>query len=229
MPGETLAAVAGVVANRTRAAFCDSLLDGRSWSLSQLADAAGVSLPTASEHATVLVAAGLCREHRRGRSRRLALADARVAGCLEELASLAGPRQTGGRTLAAVSKRQALARGRTCYDHLAGRLGAAITDALHERGVLDTAFAFTPFGREWFADHFAGPIAPGRRPLTRSCLDWTERRSHLAGAAGARVCTVLFERRWIERIGTDRAVVPTAEGAEGIGRLLGCDVSGDSR
>ncbi|MBB4933948.1 DNA-binding transcriptional ArsR family regulator [Lipingzhangella halophila] len=221
MSAEGIADVAGVLANRTRAAFCDALLDGRPWSVSQLARKGGVSLSTASEHATVLVQAELCREHRQGSSRYLQLADPRVAACLEDLASLVEPRPVAARTLRAASKSQALARGRTCYDHLAGRLGVAITEALRDRGVLDATLAVTPAGLEWMATHLDGPVPAGRRPLSRTCLDWTERRPHLAGAAGARLCAVLFDRRWIRRIGADRAVVLTSEGEERLTDLLG--------
>ncbi|GAA2786655.1 ArsR/SmtB family transcription factor [Saccharopolyspora taberi] len=220
MSAEGIATTAGALANGTRAAFCDALLDGRAWSLSELARHAGVSMPTASEHATVLVQAGLCREDRRGRSRYIELADERVAACIEELASLAPHRPAPASGLKAVTKREALARGRTCYDHLAGRLGVAVTDALRNLGVLDETLAVSPEGLGWIERNLDGPVATGRRPLARQCLDWTERRPHLAGAAGAHICRALFERRWIRRAGAGRAVAVTPEGAERLAELL---------
>ncbi|MQA04551.1 MAG: helix-turn-helix domain-containing protein [Streptosporangiales bacterium] len=221
MTAEGLSAVASVLANRTRAEFCNALMDGQAWSVSRLAREAGVALPTASEHVTALVAAGLCTEHRRGRSRYVELAGPRVAACLEDLAALTEPRPAVLRSLKAVSRRDALARGRTCYDHLAGRLGVAVSEALRTRGVLDARLAVTPDGLEWIAEHLGGPVVAGRRPLSRSCLDWTERRPHLAGAAGAHLCSAFFAQHWIRRIGTSRAVRLTPDGEQALHALLG--------
>src|SRR5262249_16295970 len=153
-----------------------------------------VAASTASEHLTKLVAGGLLTEWRQGRHRCVSLAGSHVAELLEDLSGrLEGPtaRPT---SLRAASTSAALARARTCYDHLAGRLGVAVADAMADMGVLDE-FALTERGREWFATALdASDLdGPGRRPLVRVCLDWTERRPHLAGLAGARVCTRLFE------------------------------------
>jgi hypothetical protein len=115
-------------------------------------------------------------------------------------------------------------RARTCYDHLAGALGVALTDALCAEGILSAEeLALTEHGAarlRRFGIDLAGLQAP-RRPLTRSCLDWSERRPHLAGALGAALCQQLIERRWIIRMPEPRIVQLTPSGRDGLSRTLG--------
>ncbi|GAB4053264.1 ArsR/SmtB family transcription factor [Catellatospora paridis] len=226
-----LARLAALFADGTRAAFLLALLDGRAWTLGELARQAGVAPSTASEHVDLLVAGGLLAQERQGRHRYLRLAGAHTAQLVEDLAGYGGPPVARPATLRASAAAAALARGRTCYDHLAGRLGVALTDAMIERGLLqrDTGFALTPDGVRWFAESLdVGDELSGgsRRPVARPCLDWTERRHHLAGAGGAVLCDRLLARRWVERIGTGRAVRPTPDGVRALRELLGVDVSG---
>ncbi|MBO0513641.1 ArsR/SmtB family transcription factor, partial [Streptomyces beijiangensis] len=131
MAARELASFAALLADETRAGFCLALLDGRAWTAGELARSAGVAASTASEHLGKLIAGGLLAEERQGRHRYVRLADARVAHLVEELAAYAGegPGGAAPRGLRAVNAQAALARGRTCYDHLAGRLGIAITEA----------------------------------------------------------------------------------------------------
>lgn len=225
MTAAALAALAGLLADRTRAAFCLALLDGRAWTAGELAAHAGVAAPTASGHLDKLISGGLLRERRQGRHRYVELAGPGVAQLIEELTAALPPgqRPTGMR---AVHASAALARGRTCYDHLAGRLGVAVTDALTGRGLLQqrNGFALTDAGRDWLVGVLgAAPerLAGGRRPLARGCLDWTERRPHLAGVAGAVVCQAFLDRGWIARVGHGRAVRPTPAGVTALHDLLG--------
>ncbi|MFD9317538.1 ArsR/SmtB family transcription factor, partial [Streptomyces sp. NPDC060053] len=135
-----LAALAGLVADETRAACLLALLDGRAWTAGELARHAGVAPSTLSEHLGKLVGGGLLAEERQGRHRYVRLADTRVAQLVEDLAGQVAPRRAHRpRTLRAASAGSAMARGRTCYDHLAGRLGIAVTDALTAHGLLSTA------------------------------------------------------------------------------------------
>ncbi|MBL1107669.1 winged helix-turn-helix transcriptional regulator [Streptomyces sp. 5-8] len=224
-----LAALAGLIADRTRAACLLALLDGRAWTAGELARHAGVAASTLSEHLGKLVAGGLLAEERQGRHRYVRLAGARVAQLVEDLAAqvpAAAVRQAP-RTLRESSAGAAMARGRTCYDHLAGRLGIAVTDALTLRGLLrqDTGFALTDAGVEWFGTAGIALDLSGRRPLARACLDWTERRPHLAGTAGAALCRHALDAGWCVRVGSGRAVKVTADGERVLSDLLG--VSGD--
>lgn len=221
-----LAALAGLLADDTRARFCLALLDGRAWTATELARHAGVAASTASGHLNLLVAGGLLAEERQGRHRYVRLANVGAAEIIESLACLAPPSASGRtapRSLSAASRRQAMTRARTCYDHLAGALGVSITDAMTERGLLDwdQGLALTASGGAWLArlDITLPPAA--RRLPVRSCLDWTERRPHLAGSAGAALCAHAFRAGWITRIGTGRAVMLTDAGRSALQRHLG--------
>lgn len=220
-----LAALAGLIADRTRAACLLALLDGRAWTAGELARHAGVAASTLSEHLGKLVAGGLLTEERQGRHRYVRLADARVAQVVEDLAAQvpAAVVRRPPRSLREASAGAAMARGRTCYDHLAGRLGIVLTDALTRRGLLrqDTGFALTDAGVEWFGAAGAPLDLGGRRPLARACLDWTERRPHLAGAAGAALCRRALEAGWCVRVGSGRAVAVTPSGERVFSDLLG--------
>jgi len=227
---EGVAAFAGLIADPTRAAFCLALLDGRAWTAGELARHAGVAASTATEHLNRMLAGGLVVERRQGRHRYVELAGPDVAHLVEDLAARAPSVSVRPTTLRAATATAALARGRTCYDHLAGRLGVAVTDALAGQGLLDRdgGLALTAAGRAWLGtrlDVEAADLRSGRRPLARACLDWTERRPHLAGLAGARVCERLLARRWIVRIGSGRAVRVTPGGATALRDLLGLDAA----
>ncbi|MEU5870385.1 helix-turn-helix transcriptional regulator [Glycomyces sp. NPDC047369] len=227
--GTRLAEVAAVLADPTRATFCVALLDGRAWTAGELARTAGVSAPTATGHLHRLVDSGLCTERRQGRHRYVQLADPETAALVESLAGhfpAAAP-PTGLRASAASA---ALARGRTCYDHLAGRLGVAVTDAMTGRGLLDrdAGFALSDKGRDWMTAGLGVDTAAwsrSRRPAAKECLDWTERRSHLAGLAGAAVCARFLEAGWIRRVGSTRAVRLTDAGVAALDGLLGLDAA----
>ncbi len=156
------------MADETRAGFLLALLDGRAWTAGELARRAGVAASTASEHLGKLVTGGLLTEERQGRHRYVRLADARVAQLVEDLVARTGPATAElPRTLRESSAGSAMARGRTCYDHLAGRLGIALTDALTVRGLLrqDTGFALTDAGLRWFAASAIDLDRTARRPL----------------------------------------------------------------
>ncbi|MET8960776.1 winged helix-turn-helix domain-containing protein [Streptomyces sp. NPDC004074] len=222
-----LAGFAALIADETRAACLLALLDGRAWTAGELARHAGVAPSTLSEHLGKLVTGGLLAEERQGRHRYVRLADARLAHLVEDLAAQVAPDAVAGRprTLREASAGSAMARGRTCYDHLAGRLGTAVTDALTARGLLrqDTGFALTDAGLVWFDTAGIGLDRRGRRPLVRACLDWTERRPHLAGVAGAALCRHALDAGWCVRIGSERAVRVTTAGERALSELLDID------
>jgi DNA-binding transcriptional ArsR family regulator len=206
--GQELAAWARMLADGTRATVCVALLDGRAWTATELARVAKVSRPTISEHLNLLVDGGLLTEVRQGRHRYVKLAGPDTAELIEGLAALAPRRTEVAHSLAAVSKRDAFARARTCYDHLAGKLGVALADAMTERGLLDWSdgIALTPSGKAWLGD-LGIVVEPRRgRPAVRSCLDVTERRPHLAGAVGAALCAHALRQGWVHHIPGGRAL-----------------------
>jgi DNA-binding transcriptional ArsR family regulator len=228
--GRDLAALAGLLADDTRATFCMALLDGRAWTAGELARHAGVAASTASEHLTRLVAGGILRERRQGRHRYVALADAGVAQMLEDLTARLEPAGQRPQTLRAVSSAAALSCARTCYDHLAGRLGVAIADAMTRKGLVDqrAGVALTGAGETWLRRELAidaAALRGGPRPLLRVCVDWTERRPHLAGSAGAQICRRLQECGWVRRIETGRAMRVTPAGRTALRDLLEIDTA----
>jgi DNA-binding transcriptional ArsR family regulator len=224
---EALARLSGLLADETRAAFCLALFDGRAWTAGELARHAGVARSTASEHLDRLVEGGLLSERRQGRHRYVELADAGVAELLEGLMARLAPDGERPRTFRAVAIADALARARTCYDHLAGRLGVAVTDAMTRKGLLELGdgVALTSAGADWLGA--LGVDVPElrhrSRPLVRVCLDWTERRPHLAGSAGAQICSRFQANGWVRRIGDGRALLVTPTGHTALRELLEID------
>jgi DNA-binding transcriptional ArsR family regulator len=221
---ESVASFAGLLADRSRAAMCLALLDGRAWTATELARHAGIGRPTATEHLNALVQAGLLAEERQGRHRYVRLADVEIAQLLEELSAIAGQPERPV-SLRAVQAGHHLAAARTCYDHLAGTLGVTLYDALVARRLIavEAGLVLTTAGRTWFTE-LAGAEAlrpRGSRPLLRTCLDWTERRTHLGGALGAVLCQQLLERGWVIRTRDYRAISVTTAGSRALEDSLG--------
>ncbi len=220
---ESVAGFAALLADRSRAAMCLALLDGRAWTAAELAGQAGIGRSTATEHLNQLVSAGLLTEERQGRHRYLTLAGPQIAQLIEDLALAAG-QPAAARSLRTVRAAEDLSAARTCYDHLAGALGVRLFDGMVAAGLLcaDGGLAITAAGRSWFAE-LAGPDAlrtTTARPLVRSCLDWTERRHHLGGALGAVLHQQLAQRGWLSRRPGSRAVRVTAAGQLALDDLL---------
>jgi DNA-binding transcriptional ArsR family regulator len=209
--GQELADWARMLADATRATVCLALLDGRAWTATELARVAKVSRPTISEHLNLLVDGGLLTEVRQGRHRYLKLAGPETAELIEGLAAVAPRRTEVLNSLAAVSKRDAFARARTCYDHLAGKLGVALAEAMTERGLIDWSdgVVLTPEGSAWLADLGVTVERRRGRPALRSCLDVTERRPHLAGAVGAALCEHALRQGWVSHLTGTRALKVT--------------------
>ena len=227
-----LAAVAQALANRARATMILALLDGRAWTLTELATAAQVARPTASEHLDMLVAVGLVGEVRQGRHRYVRITDGTTAETIEALAALTERIQPPAPTLRAQRADQAMREGRSCYRHLAGRLGVALCDGMINQGPISADWTLTGVGQAWITelgiphpDPAGGGASsaprPGRgRPLLRPCLDWTQRREHLAGVLADQMFDAFCQRDWLERSPTSRAVRLTPSGNAAIGDLL---------
>lgn len=234
-PGEVdIAAVARLVGEPARAAMLTLLLDGRAHPAGALADAAGIGRPTATAHLQQLVAAGLVRVQAQGRHRYHRLAGPEVAHAVEALAAIAPRVPVRGLTPVGAARR--LAYARTCYDHLAGRVGVLVRDALIEHRYLEASgpgpydgrrdFVVTGVGagrlREIGVD--ADLLTRSRRILARDCLDWTERTPHLAGALPAALLVAAAERGWLVRAAGRRVGVPSS-GWDALRGWLGCDPS----
>src|SRR4051812_16630709 len=217
-----IARIASVIGHPARGRMLTAMLGGRALPASELAQVAGVSASTASAHLAKLTSSGLVAVERHGRHRYHRLADARVAELIETMSLLAPTRDV--RSLREANRATAERAARSCYDHLAGAVGVAVTDALCARGALDRdgltlcdGALFAALGVDVDA------AGRGRRPLTRSCLDWSERRPHLAGGLGAALLTALRDAGWVAPRPLGRAVAVTPRGLAGLRAQLGVD------
>jgi DNA-binding transcriptional ArsR family regulator len=225
--GPNIAEVAALVGDPARAKVLIALMDGRALTAKELAFAAGVSPQTASGHLAKLSEGHLLTCIRQGRHRYYRVASPLVARMLESIslvAAIEAPPRHRPRSM----RDDALRLARTCYDHLAGRLGVAIADALVARGAVilsDDGGEVTTDGAAFLADRLALDLGqiPRRRAFCRPCLDWSERRLHLAGAVGAALAERCFALGWIERIRDSRAVAITPRGQIALRELFRID------
>jgi DNA-binding transcriptional ArsR family regulator len=219
-----IAGAAALLSDVARAAILCALLDGRARTAGELAFAAGVTPQTASSHLGRLVDAGLITVVPQGRHRYHRLSSPEAAQALEALGVLATAQPRRARVPG--PRDAALRAARTCYDHLAGRFGVAIADALrvaggtvaHDRDVEITAEGarrLTCLGVDVPA------LRQDRRPLCRHCLDWSERRPHLAGSVAGQILRNALASGWIERLKDTRAVRVTPEGRRAFAAALG--------
>jgi len=231
VPAETdLAVPAALIGEPARAAMLLALMDGRSRPAGELARLAGVGPSTASGHLQRLTDGGLVEVTALGRNRYYRLACAEVARAVEALQVLAPSRPV--RSLRAARTGTALAFARTCYDHLAGELAVAITAALIQRGVLaplqSGAVGELLHEKHELLDLFGVGVmpTPGRRPVVRGCLDWTQRVPHLAGGLGAQLLAGISEQGWIVPMAGSRAVRLTDRGRQALAEseLLSSDL-----
>ena len=225
--GPYIAEIAALVGDPARANMLSALMDGRALSAGELAFAAHVTPQTASAHLSRLVTARLLAADKDGRHRYFRLASAEVARMLEEIMAVAVARAPRYRP--AWMRDEGLRSARTCYDHLAGRLGVALAATLVERGhvLLDEdGGAVTGKGARFF-DELGLDLAAAagrRRRFCRPCLDWSERRPHLGGAVGAALARRCFALGWIERVRDSRAVAITALGRDGFRARFGVEI-----
>ncbi len=218
------APIAALIAEPPRAVMLAELLGGRALTATELAAGAEVAPSTASAHLAKLVAGSLLSVEVQGRHRYYRLAGREVARALETLGVLVGP-PLGEDPFERAALHE-LRFARTCYDHLAGQLGVAMRCALLERGILredGVEHRVTGRGEAWFAAFGVDLQAArrARRSFARRCLDWTERRPHLAGALGAALLGRLVDRAWVTRRCNERALDLTLAGRSALARELG--------
>jgi DNA-binding transcriptional ArsR family regulator len=197
----------------------DVLLDGREHPTGALAGAARIGASTATQHLGRLERGGVVVVRRAGRERLVRLAGPSVAAAYEALAELSEEGEVNG--LRGWTRRAQLRAARTCYDHLAGKLGVAIADAALSARAVEPDFSLGPAARPWFGRLGVelDTLPPGRRPLLRVCTDWTERREHLSGALGAAICSAVLDAGWVVRESSSRAVRLTSHGEAALGKL----------
>jgi DNA-binding transcriptional ArsR family regulator len=225
--GPSIAEIAALVGNPARANVLLALVDGRALTAGELAYAARLTPQTTSGYLGKLTEARLLIVERQGRHAYYRLASPLVGRMLESMMAVAADGVPVRRTRWRGD--EALRRARTCYDHLAGRLGVALADGLvvQRQIVLDEdGGRMTPGGArllEAFGIDVAA-IGGGRRRFCRPCLDWSERRPHLAGAVGAAIAARCFELDWVERRRDSRALTITEAGAHGFAERFGVEI-----
>lgn len=222
--GPDIAGIAQAIADPARAAMLCALMDGRALTAGELAREAGVTPQTASGHITRLAECGLVSVAASGRHRYVAIARPEVSAALESLMHLAAV--SGKRRTRPGPRDEAMREARICYDHLAGAAGVRMLDGFVARRWIAAADAagltLTADGRDRFVALGVDLDQGGRsrRPVCRACLDWSERRPHLAGRLGAALLAHMLDRRWLLRDGESRALSFTPAGRKAFGELI---------
>ncbi|MEJ6401508.1 ArsR/SmtB family transcription factor [Yoonia sp. 2307UL14-13] len=214
--GPPIAHVASLIGDPARANMLTALLSGKALTATELAHEAGVSQQTASSHLTKLLDGALLQMRKQGRHKYFALANADVASVLESLMGLAAsdsaPRtRTGPRDVA-------MRHARVCYNHLAGKCGVQLFESLRNRDFVGQdaeQITLTDRGRDFMRDFGIDidALQVQRAPLCRTCLDWSERRTHLSGSLGRAMLARMEELRWIKRDPDSRVILFQGEGA----------------
>lgn len=205
--------IASLIGDPTRATVLWTLLDGRAYTATELAMAAEASPQNISMHLHKLLQADLLRVESQGRHRYYRFASKEVAYAVEALANLIPEKKQTADT--------PIKYCRTCYDHLAGKIGVSIADSLLRQKLITDEFGLTKKGEKWMQQVMGIDVAllkAQRRTFSRPCLDWSERRYHLAGAVGAALLDKMLADDWVRRTKHSRAIVITATGRELLGK-----------
>ncbi|WP_203142044.1 ArsR/SmtB family transcription factor [Marinobacter mangrovi] len=222
--GPNIVRLAALIGDNARAAALSTLMAGRALTATELADAAGVTRQTMSSHLAKLLDSGLVQVERQGRHRYFRLAGPDVAHLLESIMGMTPPAE-GHRPLTG-PRDQALRKARICYDHLAGELGVYVYDGMLGNGVLrqgGDGLRLTDHGQLWFRRLGIDTqrVARSRRTFCRTCLDWSERRDHLAGALGAVFLSRIEELGWAARLEGSRVIAFSDTGERSLRSLFG--------
>jgi DNA-binding transcriptional ArsR family regulator len=225
--GPDIAMIASLVGDPARSNMLTALMTGRALTASELAHQAGVTPQTASSHLAKLEAGGLVEQEKQGRHRYYRLSDPDVAAVLEGLEGLAA--RAGHMRVRTGPKDPALRHARVCYDHLAGDLGVQMLDSMKKQRLVRQhkhGIELTAEGERFLAKALqisAESLAHPRRPKCKACLDWSERRHHLAGTLGAALMTRFTELKWAARDATpgSRVVNFTRTGENRFAALFG--------
>jgi DNA-binding transcriptional ArsR family regulator len=220
--GPSIAPIAALAGDPARANMLAALLSGKALTATELAGEAGVTAQTASSHLAKLASGGLIAGVKQGRHRYFRLADADVADMLEKMMGVAA--RAGHLRARPGPSDPAVRKARVCYDHLAGEKGVALFDALAAGGhIADGGARLTKRGARFMRDFGIDleALAAGRRPLCKSCLDWSQRRSHLAGGLGAALLSQIYAQGWARRDRNSRAVIFTSQGERKFDRAFG--------
>ncbi len=216
--------IGALIGSPARALMLTELFDGRALTATELSAVAGVTPATASEHLAQLLSGGLVTREKSGRHMYYRLASPEIASALEQLA-VHTTQIIPGRSVSR-RVRTPIQNARLCYDHIAGRLGVAIADALVTKGaliILDSDYALTVTGEDLFETLGIDVTAlrKSKRIFARQCLDWSERRHHVSGVIGAALADLAFDQGWIIRDSERRVVTVTPKGLREMNKHFG--------
>jgi DNA-binding transcriptional ArsR family regulator len=222
--GPDIARIGALLGDPARTHMLTALMSGQALTAGELAREACITPQTASSHLARLAEGGLVVSRKQGRCVYFALASGEVAELMEQLAGLAA--SAGHRRTRPGPRDPAMRRARVCYDHLAGELGVAMLDGLVARGVVEDhlgSLNLTEGGAEWALEFGVAPeaLTGRRRPVCKACLDWSERRSHLAGSLGNALLERIYANGWARRLDGGRVVAFSAPGLAAFERTFG--------
>jgi len=221
--GPDISRIGALIGDPARANMLAALMDGRALTATELAEIACVTAQTASTHLAKLEAGGLIRPQKQGRHKYFSLAGPDAGRLIESLMDFAADR--GHLRHRPGPKDEAMRKARICYDHLAGDLGVRMFDSLVSSGHLifdDSRIALTHDGEHFLEDTGIdlAALRTSRRPLCRCCLDWSERRDHLAGSLGAALFDMIIDKGWARRDRASRAIAFTPPGETAFRKLF---------
>lgn len=217
--------IASLIGDKSRALILWFLLDGRAYTSTELAIMANISVQSASNHLAKLVDASILKVEKQGRHRYYNFATNDAAYAIESLNTLIG---LGNRNdLSSIKKVNGLTLARTCYDHIAGNLGVTLTEKMLEKGIINylskDSFSVTPKGEIYFRElgiHLE-TLKKQKRKFAFPCLDWSERKHHLAGALGSAMFQMLLDKKMIQRKNSSRIIILTSLGEKEIYKIFG--------
>lgn len=206
--------VASLIGDKTRSIILWSLLDGKAYTATELAVFANISRQSVSNHLSKLIGADLVMAEKQGRYRYFRLTNEQVAQVIESMASLIPNKKIEIKKSAEVQK---LSFARTCYDHLAGKLSIELVTSLLEKKIIvlkGKAFDVTDFGKDWFGELGIDidTLKTKKRSFGHKCMDWTERKHHIAGALGAAILENFLKNDWLRRKRNTREILITSLG-----------------
>lgn len=219
--------VATILSDHSRSTMLLTLLDGRKYTASELARISKITPQTASFHLSKMITQGVIKTEKCGRHKYISIANGEVANIVETLLCLSQPRKP--QSFREVSKSKEIYLARSCYDHLAGKLGVEMTNSLlKNKYILDNGetFELSPLGEDFLTNLGINTVTlrKKRRSFSHKCLDWSERKFHLAGALGNSILIFTLENGWVERQATTRALRVTRKGKNGFKEVFGISI-----
>jgi DNA-binding transcriptional ArsR family regulator len=222
--GQNISNTASLISDPSRAAILSVLLDGRFHTASELSLLIGVKPQTTSYHLSKLIEQNMIVVESQGRHRYFGIHNQEIARTIESILVLSPPVKI--KSLRQSREDEAMRYARTCYDHIAGFVGVQIADSFIRKGYLDSDFSLTTEGKKFLEELQVDlkEIKKKRRSFCHQCLDWSERRHHIAGALGLVLLEKFIELEWVVRLPQTRALSVTKKGKEAIQNLCGIEI-----